>query len=325
MSVRFDQLQLHSTILKNVLNKGYDTPSPIQAEAIPLAMKGRDILGSAQTGTGKTAAFALPILHRLHTADEHRNLNASRKKENRTKPRALILAPTRELATQIADGFKAYSQHTGLRGVTIFGGVGQVPQVNAIQRGVDVIVATPGRLLDLMNQGHANLTGVQTLVLDEADRMLDMGFIHDITKITAALPKPGSGGRQTLFFSATLPPAIRTLAKQLLRDPAVIKIAPDQPAVETVHQTVRFVDDENKADVLADLLQSHGMFRTIVFTRTKHGADKVVRQLKQRDLKAEAIHGNKSQNARQRALNNFKEDETPVLVATDVAARGIDV
>ncbi|MEM9753908.1 MAG: DEAD/DEAH box helicase [Planctomycetota bacterium] len=312
--MRFDALDLHPTVLTNLAAKGYDHATPIQAGAIPYALQGRDVLGSAQTGTGKTAAFALPIVHRLLTTNKQ-------PKKSDKRPRALILSPTRELTQQIADGFAAYAKGTGLRGVTIYGGTGQRPQTNALQRGVDVVIATPGRLMDLMNQGFVDLSAVQTFVLDEADRMLDMGFIHDITKISAELPQK----KQTLFFSATLPKAIQQLVKQLLHDPAVVSIAPESPTVDRVKQSVLFVERSDKADTLARLIDEHGMFRTVVFTRTKHGADKVVKQLRQRGIESAAIHGNKTQSARARALNNFKTDKVAVLVATDVAARGIDV
>ncbi len=312
--MRFDALELHPTVLSNLAAKGYEQATPIQAGAIPHALAGRDVLGSAQTGTGKTAAFALPIVHRLLST------NLQPKKGDK-RPRALILSPTRELTQQIADGFAAYAKGTGLSGVTIYGGTGQRPQTNALQRGVDVIIATPGRLMDLMEQGFVDLSAVQTFVLDEADRMLDMGFILDITKISQQLPQE----RQTLFFSATLPKAIQQLVSKLLKDPAVVAIKAESPTVELVKQSVKFVSPGNKVEILAKLIEEHGMFRTIVFTRTKHGADKVVKQLRELNIKSEAIHGNKSQAARQRALNNFKSDKVAVLVATDVAARGIDV
>ncbi|MEM7576937.1 MAG: DEAD/DEAH box helicase [Planctomycetota bacterium] len=312
--MRFDAFELHPTVLNNLAAKGYEEATPIQSGAIPVALEGRDVLGSAQTGTGKTAAFALPIVHRLLTTNQQ-------PKKSDKRPRALILSPTRELTQQIADGFAAYAKGTGLRGVTIYGGTGQRPQTNALQRGVDVVIATPGRLMDLMEQGFVDLSAIQTFVLDEADRMLDMGFIHDITKISNELPKQ----RQTLFFSATLPKAIQQLVAKLLKDPQVVSIAPEKPTVDRVKQSVKFVAPGNKVAILANLIEDHGMFRTVVFTRTKHGADKVVKQLRAHDVKSEAIHGNKSQAARQRALNNFKNDKVAVLVATDVAARGIDV
>ncbi len=321
--MRFDDLNLHPKLLANVAAEGYELATPIQAGAIPHVLAGRDVLGCAQTGTGKTAAFALPLIHRL-VSDRNPASDPNAKPKNNhadTRARALVLAPTRELATQIADGFKTYAKGSGLRGVTIYGGVNQNPQVNTLRRGVDVVIATPGRLMDLMNQGHVDLSGIRALVLDEADRMLDMGFIHDIRKIVAQVPKE----RQTLLFSATLPASIMDLAHRLLTDPATVKIEAATPTVDRVQQFVHFVERSGKADLLAGLIESEGMFRTIVFTRTKHGADKLVKQLKQRGVASEAIHGNKSQNARQRALDNFRRDKVPVLVATDVAARGIDV
>ena len=309
----FDELNLSLALLATVANEGYDTATPIQAGAIPHVLAGRDVLGSAQTGTGKTAAFALPIIQRL-TSPEHESGNTK-------LARCLVLCPTRELATQIADAFQTYSQGLRLRGVTIYGGVGQRPQVNKLRKGVDVIIATPGRLMDLMEQGHVDLSGIRTLILDEADRMLDMGFIPDIRHITAALSRE----RQTLMFSATLPESIMKLASQLLTNPVTVQIEPEAPTVDRVEQSVYFVGRNDKANLLAELIDSHGMFRTIVFTRTKHGADRLVKQLRHRDIASEAIHGNKTQNARQRALDNFRGDKTAVLVATDVASRGIDV
>ncbi len=311
--MRFNDLDLAPLILTNVAKEGYEVATPIQAGAIPPIMEGKDVLGCAQTGTGKTAAFALPLIHRLMTIEpegRHRKL-----------ARVLILCPTRELAHQIAEGFGTYAKGSGLRGVTIYGGVSQGPQCRKLRDGVDVIIATPGRLLDLFEQGAVDLTAVQTLVLDEADRMLDMGFINDIRKIVAELPEQ----RQTLLFSATLPASITTLSKQLLNKPVTVKIESSAPTADLVKQWVYFVDPNGKADTLADLIESEGMYRTIVFTRTKHGADKLVRRLHERKIKSEAIHGNKSQNARQRALDNFRSNKVAVLVATDVAARGIDV
>ncbi|MBB6441221.1 DEAD/DEAH box helicase [Phycisphaera mikurensis] len=321
--MRFDDFALSPALLRNVAEAGYQTPSPIQAEAIPHVLGGRDVLGCAQTGTGKTAAFALPIIHRITSAERHGG----------KRTRCLVLCPTRELAVQIADGFLGYARGMDLSGALVFGGVGPNPQIAKLKRGAEVVVATPGRLLDLMNQGFADLSAVETLVLDEADRMLDMGFIHDIRRIVKELP----GKRQTLLFSATVPTEIRTLARKLLHDPVTITIEPDAPAAEKVDQSVRFVEHGGKADLLAGLIRgsagvakpgeagANGMHRTIVFTRTKHGADKLVKALKKHGIQSEAIHGNKSQNARQRALENFRGTKTPVLVATDVAARGIDV
>jgi len=311
--MRFDQLPLSKPILRAIADEGYETPSPIQEKAIPAVLEGRDVLGSAQTGTGKTAAFALPILHRLF--DGRGNEKPTR------KPRCLVLAPTRELAGQIAEGFQAYGRHLPVRGAVVFGGVNQKPQVNKLKRGLDVLIATPGRLLDLMNQGHVDLSAIEMLVLDEADRMLDMGFINDIKKIVAKVPDEA----QTLFFSATMPKAIKALADDMLFEPVKIEIAPDKPAADRVKQTVYFVEKEAKPDRFADLHGELGMYRTIAFTRTKHGADKLVRKLKARDIKAQAIHGNKTQSQRQRALDAFKKDKVHVLVATDIASRGIDV
>ena len=321
--MRFDDLDLSPALLRNVKEAGYETPSPIQAEAIPAVLAGRDVLGCAQTGTGKTAAFALPVIHRITGGD----------RRGPKKTRCLVLCPTRELAVQIADGFLGYAEGMDLSGALIFGGVGPNPQIAKLKRGAEVVVATPGRLLDLMNQGFVDLSAVETLILDEADRMLDMGFINDIKKIVKELPAQ----RQTLLFSATVPPEIRTLAGKLLHRPVTITIEPDAPAAEKVDQSVRFVERGGKADLLAGLIRGDpavvgpgeageaGMHRTIVFTRTKHGADKLVKALKKHGIHSEAIHGNKSQNARQRALENFRGTQTPVLVATDVAARGIDV
>ncbi|MEX2671160.1 MAG: DEAD/DEAH box helicase [Phycisphaeraceae bacterium] len=310
--MRFDQLQLAEPILRAVAEEGYETATPIQEQAIPHVLKGRDVLGSAQTGTGKTAAFALPILHRLA---------AKPRGSKPTLPRALVLCPTRELATQISDAFRTYGSQLPLRTAVIFGGVRQGPQVGKLKRGVDVIIATPGRLMDLMNQGYVDLSNIEVLVLDESDRMLDMGFINDIRKIVAHVPQQ----RQTLLFSATMAREIRKLADALLRKPVVVQITPDEPTVDRVEQCVYYVDRKNKQLLLSELVGQLAMTRAIVFTRTKHGADKVVRQLRKTGINADAIHGNKSQNARQRSLDNFKADRVPVLVATDIASRGIDV
>ena len=311
--MRFDQLPLIKPILRAVADEGYETPSPIQEQAIPAVLEKRDVLGCAQTGTGKTAAFALPILHNLF--DENTASKQSR------KPRCLVLAPTRELAGQIAEGFQAYGRHLPARGAVIFGGVGQGPQVKKLQRGLDVLIATPGRLIDLMQQGYVDLSNIEVLVLDEADRMLDMGFINDIKRIVKQVPDDA----QTLFFSATMPREIKKLADDMLFEPVKIEIAPDKPAADRVKQTVYFVEKHDKSERFAQLHDELGMFRTIAFTRTKHGADKLVRQLKARNINAQAIHGNKTQNQRQKALDMFKKDKVHVLVATDIAARGIDV
>jgi len=309
--MQFADLRLAEPILRAIVAEGYVTATPVQAQAIPPALQGRDVLGCAQTGTGKTAAFALPILHRLSSAAPHAHRRA----------RALVLCPTRELAVQIRDGFRAYGKFLTLRQALIFGGVNQHAQVQDLRRGVDIIVATPGRLLDLMNQGHVDLHGVETFVLDEADRMLDMGFINDIRKIAAQVPAK----RQTLLFSATMPAEIRRLAESLLTNPVTVQIAPVAATTDLIEQSVYMVEKKNKPALLAHLVKETPMYRTIVFTRTKHGADRVVRHLHTRGIKAEAIHGNKTQNKRQRALDNFRANKTPVLVATDIASRGIDV
>ena len=308
----FESLNLEAPLLKAVKEEGYTTPTPIQSQAIPLVLRGNDLLGCAQTGTGKTAAFAIPILQLL-----------SRDKSfgQRKKIRSLIVTPTRELAIQIEESFTAYGRHTGLTCTVIFGGVGQTPQAKALQRGVDILVATPGRLLDLMNQGFVSLKDVEIFVLDEADRMLDMGFIHDVKKLLAVLPRK----RQSLFFSATMPPEIVKLADTILQNPSKVEVTPVSSTADTVSQHLYFVDKGNKNALLLHILKDPKIKTALVFTRTKHGADKVVKVLVNHDIKAEAIHGNKAQNARQRALANFKAQTTRVLVATDIAARGIDV
>lgn len=308
----FDSLNLIEPILKALKEEGYTNPTPIQAQAIPIVLKGTDLLGCAQTGTGKTAAFTLPIIQRLF-ADKQVN--------GRRQVRGLIVTPTRELAIQIGESFNAYARHTPLKCTVIFGGVGQFPQVAALRSGVDVVIATPGRLLDLMNQKHLTLRDVEYFVLDEADRMLDMGFIHDVKKLLAALPHQ----RQSLFFSATMPPEIVQLASSILKSPAKVSVTPVSSTVDIINQSVYFVDKGNKNALLLDLLKDTKIKTALVFTRTKHGADKVVKVLLAKSIKAEAIHGNKSQNARQNALKNFKAQTTRVLVATDIAARGIDV
>ncbi len=308
----FADLNLSEPILRALIAEGYTTATPIQAQAIPHVLAGRDVMGAAQTGTGKTAAFALPILHKLHT-------NPAPAQPG--KPRVLVLCPTRELASQISEGFRAYGANLKVRNYVIFGGVNQRPQADAMRRGVEVCIATPGRLLDLVNQRIINLADVHTLVLDEADRMLDMGFIHDIKRIVSTLRKE----RQTLMFSATMPREIRDLANELLRNPISVQVAAAAATADNIDQSVYFVDKKNKPHLLAHLYHELPMARAIVFTRTKHGADKVVAGLYKRGIRAEAIHGNKSQNARQRALANFKAMKTPILVATDIASRGIDV
>ena len=289
---------------------GYEQPTPIQAQAIPPLLAGVDLLGLAQTGTGKTAAFALPMLQRL----------AGGRRSGRG-PSALILAPTRELAGQICDEVKRFAKHSRVSATVIFGGVGQNPQVKSLRRGVDVLVATPGRLLDLHGQGHLRLDDVSILVLDEADRLLDMGFIRDIRKIVALTPRK----RQSLLFSATMPNEVAKLADEMLIDPDRIDVTPEEVTIKAIDQRVMMVDNADKIDALAGLLRDESVTRAIVFTRTKHGANKVAKKLGPRGIAAEVIHGNKSQTARQRALDNFKRGDAWVLVATDIAARGIDV
>ena len=313
--MNFADLRLIEPLLRAVSTAGYTVATPIQAKAIPHALEGRDVLGCAQTGTGKTAAFALPILQRLSKETIDRAPGAH------PKARCLILSPTRELATQISDDFRAYGKFLHLRQTVIFGGVNQNPQVDNLRRGIDIIIATPGRLLDLMTQGHVDLRSIEVLVLDEADRMLDMGFIHDIRKIVARVPQ----NRQTMLFSATMPSEIRHLADSLLRNPVNVQVAAVSSTADNIEESVYFVEKGNKPLLLAHLVNELPMTRAIVFTRTKHGADRVVRHLHARGIHAEAIHGNKSQNARQRALDNFKRNRIPVLVATDIASRGIDV
>ncbi len=309
----FTDLKIIEPILNALHKEGYTKPTPIQQGAIPFILAGRDLLGCAQTGTGKTAAFAIPILQLLskpHAAVAgHRPI------------RALILTPTRELAIQIQESFKAYGSDLRLKHLVVFGGVNQQPQTAALQRGVDILVATPGRLLDLMSQGYINLKDVEIFVLDEADRMLDMGFVHDVKRVITKLPAK----RQTLFFSATMPKEIQGLANAILTNPQKIEVTPESTTAETIEQSLYFVDKANKRALLADILKDSSIETALVFTRTKHGADKVVKDLVRIGIRAEAIHGNKSQNARQRALANFKDRTTRILVATDIAARGIDV
>lgn len=308
----FKTLNLTSPLLKSLQEEGYSIPTPIQAKAIPAALEGKDLLGSAQTGTGKTAAFVLPILQNLGKT----NTNGHRK-----KIRSLIVTPTRELAIQIDESIQRYGRHTPLQSTVVFGGVNQKRQVKKLNQGIDILTATPGRLLDLMNQGHISLRDVEVFVLDEADRMLDMGFIHDVKKIMADLPKK----RQTLFFSATMPPAIVKLSGSILHHPTKIEITPDEPTVDAIQQNIYFVEKGNKKKLLVEVLESDAVTSALVFTRTKHGANKIVKMLNKHNIQAEAIHGNKSQSARQRALGNFKDQKTRILVATDIAARGIDV
>ena len=345
----FESLELAPEILRAVLAEGYTTPTPIQAQSIPHLLAGMDLLGCAQTGTGKTAAFALPILTKLLTTEPPETAKGSDhsaasygkfhegeqghahmlKAFSRTRhapkyrrpTRALILSPTRELASQIADSFRTYGNGTRLRDVVVYGGVSQNPQVRLLQQGVDLIIATPGRLVDLTQQGWIDLSTIEMFVLDEADRMLDMGFMPDIRRIINFLPRE----RQTLLFSATMPGPIQQLAEQILTNPAIVTIAPEKLTTELINQQVYHVSKAQKADLLTGLVQRPGFSRVIVFTQTKHGADRVCKQLDRVGVRCEPIHGNKSQNARQRALNAFKSSQIQVLVATDVAARGIDV
>ena len=303
---------LRPELRRAITVKGYTEPTPIQEEAIPHLLKGCDLLGSAQTGTGKTAAFSLPLLQKL-------SHNTTR--PQRGTPKALILAPTRELAAQIGDNIKSYSRFLNISHTVIFGGVSQHQQTRALNQGVDILVATPGRLLDLMNQGFINLDHIEVFILDEVDRMLDMGFIHDIKKVLAAIPEE----RQTLFFSATLPPRIMTLAQSMVKNPVMIEITPDQPAVELIEQRVLFVDDNDKDALLQFLLKDKDLSKVILFTQMKHVANRVVEKLTAAGIESAAIHGNKSQVARVKALNGFKQGRFKVLVATDVAARGIDI
>ncbi len=303
---------LRPEIQKAVALKGYTEPSPIQEQAIPHLLKGCDLLGSAQTGTGKTAAFSLPLLQKL-------SQNSIRPQKG--TPKALILAPTRELAAQIGDNIKSYSRFLRVSHAVIFGGVSQHHQIKALNRGVDILVATPGRLLDLMNQGFIHLENIEVFILDEVDRMLDMGFIHDIKKIIAVIPEE----RQTLFFSATMPPKIMILAETLVKNPVMIEITPEQPAVERIDQRVLFVDEKDKDDLLRLVLKDSEISKAIIFTQMKHVANRVVDKLASAGIDSAAIHGNKSQAARVKALDGFKKGQISVLVATDVAARGIDV
>lgn len=309
----FKDLSLIDPIQLALAEEGYTQPTPIQAQAIPILLRGKDLLGCAQTGTGKTAAFTIPILQLMY--------QAKRKEQGRRRIKALIVTPTRELAIQIGDSITAYGKYTGLRNTVIFGGVGQVPQTKVLQKGVDILVATPGRLLDLIDQGFITLRDIEYFVLDEADQMLDMGFIHDIKKIIAKLPHK----RQSLFFSATMPKAIVELSGKILGDPEKVTIKPQQATAERVEQAVYHVHKKAKVKLLTHLLKNHPAEAVLVFARTKHGADRIVRILSKNKINAAAIHGNKSQGQRQKALGSFKDGNMHVLVATDIAARGIDV
>ncbi len=309
----FESLNLIEPIKLALAAEGYTTPTPIQQQAIPIILSGRDLLGCAQTGTGKTAAFAIPIIQKLHQNTEFR--------KGRRKIKALIVTPTRELAIQIGESFEAYGANTDLKYTVIFGGVKQGKQTDELHNGVDILVATPGRLLDLITQGFISLSALEMFVLDEADRMLDMGFVHDVKRLIKLLPAK----RQSLFFSATMPDEIVKLASTILDNPASVSVTPVSSTADTINQFLYYVDKKDKNALLLQILKDKNMETALVFTRTKHGADKVVKMLLSHQIKAEAIHGNKAQNARQRALTNFKSKETRVLVATDIAARGIDV
>jgi ATP-dependent RNA helicase RhlE len=310
--VTFEGLNLVESLQQALRDEQYVEPTPIQAQTIPHLIEGRDLLGRAQTGSGKTAAFALPMIQML---------SEKKGRPPRGFVRALVLTPTRELAVQVEQSFHTYGRHVKLSVAVVYGGVSQVPQVQALKRGVDVLVATPGRLLDLVNQGHAKLKAVEVFVLDEADRMLDMGFIPDIRRIVALLPTK----RQTLFFSATMPQAAMQLANDMLTNPVVVNVAPERTTADNIEQKVLFVERENKRQLLCKMLGAPEVTRALVFTRTKHKADNVARQLRGSKIRAEAIHGDRSQTARQKALDDFRSGRTRVLVATDVASRGIDV
>jgi len=311
--MRFEDLNLIPPILKALRDEGYTEPTSIQEKAIPLVLKREDVLGSAQTGTGKTAAFAIPIIQHL--------TNNHQKPSGKRKVTTLVVTPTRELAIQIGESFTAYAKYTSIKNTVIYGGVGQGAQTNALQKGVNVLVATPGRLLDLMDQGYISLHDIRYFVLDEADRMLDMGFIHDIKKIIAKLPK----SRQSLFFSATMPKNIVDLSQQILINPKKVAVSPVSSTAETIQQYIYMTNRENKKDLLFHILKDSTLKQVLLFSRTKHGADRIVRNLRKKKIECAAIHGDKSQNQRQKALKSFKNGQVRVLVATDIAARGIDI
>lgn len=306
----FKELDIIAPILKAIQEVGYTEPTQIQKAAIPIILAGNDIIGCAQTGTGKTAAFAIPTLQLL-----------SQKQQNDKLPRILVLTPTRELALQVYENFANYGKHLPLKITAIYGGVSQIHQVSQLKKGCDVIIATPGRLLDLANQKFLDLSGIQTLILDEADNMLDMGFIHDIKKVLAKIPAK----RQTLFFSATMPVNIRKFANSILNNPKEISVNPVSSTSGTIEQSVYMIDKGDKTSLLIAILKEQDIKQSLVFTRTKHGADRLVKNLKRADINSMAIHGNKSQGARQKALNDFKKGDIQILVATDIAARGIDI
>jgi len=311
-NMKFTELGLNESLLKAVKEQGYDTPTPIQAKAIPLVIEGKDVLAAAQTGTGKTAGFTLPLLERL---------SQSSPQMKKKQIRVLVLTPTRELAAQVADSVKTYGKYMSYKSMVIFGGVGINPQFTALKKGVDIVIATPGRLLDIANQGGIDFSAVECLVLDEADRMLDMGFIHDIKKLMALMPK----NRQTLLFSATFSKEIKSLASGLLKDPVLVEVARENSTAGKISQVVYPVDKGRKRELLSQLIKTKDWKQVLVFTRTKHGANKLTKQLEEAGISAAAIHGNKSQGARTKALASFKANDIRVLVATDIAARGIDI
>ncbi|WP_303920213.1 DEAD/DEAH box helicase [Draconibacterium sediminis] len=311
--MKFEDLQLHPAILKALKDENYSEPTSIQEQAIPLVLERKDVLGSAQTGTGKTAAFAIPIIQHL--------INTTRHEKGRRQIKSLVVTPTRELAIQIGESFDAYGKYSNLQNTVIFGGVPQNPQVRQLQKGVDILVATPGRLLDLISQKHISLRDVKYFVLDEADRMLDMGFIHDINKLLKLLPRQ----RQSLFFSATMPNKIVKLSQQILVNPKKVAVNPVSSTAETIQQQIYFTNKSDKKDLLLHILKNKDIEQVLLFSRTKHGADRIVRNLRNKKIESAAIHGEKSQNQRQKALLRFKKGEIRVLVATDIAARGIDI
>jgi len=316
--VSFNNLQLIEPVLKALSHEGYTKPTPIQEQAIPVVLQRRDLLGCAQTGTGKTAGFAIPILQLM---EEERVGSSNIHSNSQTSIQTLILTPTRELAAQIEESFSAYGRFLSFKSAVVFGGVSQYQQVNKLRLGVDILIATPGRLLDLINQRHVSLRDIKFFVLDEADRMLDMGFVHDVKRIISKLPAK----KQTLFFSATMPHEIRQLANHLLHNPVKVEVTPPATTVDMIQQSLYYVGKQNKTFLLGHLLNDHSIKTALVFTKTKHGADRLAKQLYKAGINAEAIHGNKSQNERQRALQNFKNNRTRILVATDIAARGIDI
>ena len=320
--MQFTELGLSPELLRAIGEQGYTTPTPIQAQAIPHVLAGRDLEALAQTGTGKTAAFVLPLIQRLtQPASTAIDPNTPLQRITHTAPRVLVLVPTRELAAQVLESVRTYGKHTGIRSLAVYGGVGINPQIQTLRRGIDILVATPGRLLDHLEQRTVDLSKVQTLVLDEADRMFDMGFINDIRKIIQRLPKQ----RQNLLFSATFAPEVRELAHGILKNPALVEVARRNAPAELVAQSVIRVDQAQKKDVLLHLFEAHGWHQVLVFCRTKHGADALSKKLDQSGIRSAALHGNKSQNARTRALADFKSGKLAALVATDIAARGIDI